>query len=229
MLDFVFAPAPVPCLPIANSTAFFPVRRIYCVGRNYPEHALEMGHDPKREAPFFFQKNGDSILPPGQDFIYPSVSKDVHHEIELVVALKSGGSDISSHDALTHVFGYGVGLDMTRRDLQAEAKRAGRPWEVAKAFEHAAPCSSLQSADQISHPQSGEMWLKINGVLRQKGDLSDMIWGVPEIISYLSLLFTLRAGDLIYTGTPSGVGPVMRGDRLQGAIDGVGIIDLTVR
>jgi fumarylpyruvate hydrolase len=228
MSDFVFAPAPVPSLPVAGKGALFPIHRIYCVGRNYAEHAIEMGHDPSREAPFFFQKNADSVLPPGQDFPYPAASQDVHHEIELVVALESGGSDIPVEKALGHVFGYGVGLDMTRRDLQAEAKKAGRPWEVGKAFEHAAPCSALQPAEKIGHPQQGAIWLKVNGSARQKGDLNQMIWKVPEMISYLSGLFALRAGDLIFSGTPAGVGPVLRGDRLLGGIDGVGTLDLAV-
>lgn len=229
MTDFVFAPAPVPSLPVAGSKASFPVHRIYCVGRNYADHAIEMGHDPSREAPFFFQKNADSVLPPGVDFPYPTATLDVHHEIELVVALKSGGNDIPVERALGHVFGYGVGLDMTRRDLQAEAKKAGRPWEVGKAFEHAAPCSALESAQTIGHPQKGAIWLKVNGAVRQQGDLNQMIWKVPEMISYLSGLFTLRAGDLIFSGTPAGVGPVVRGDRLAGGVDGVGTLDLVVR
>lgn len=229
MSDFVFSPAPVPTVPVVGAATLFPVHRIYCVGRNYADHAIEMGHDPSREAPFFFQKNADSVLPPGSDFPYPSGSSDVHHEIELVVALKSGGSDIPVDDALRHVFGYGVGLDMTRRDLQAEAKKAGRPWEVGKAFEHAAPCSALHSAEKIGHPQQGAIWLKVNGTARQQGDLNQMIWKVPEMISYLSGLFTLQAGDLIFSGTPAGVGPVVRGDRLSGGIDGVGTLDLIVR
>ncbi|MBI2256490.1 MAG: fumarylacetoacetate hydrolase family protein [Proteobacteria bacterium] len=229
MSDFVFAPAPVPSLPVAGSMAVFPIHRIYCVGRNYADHAIEMGHDPSREPPFFFQKNADSVLPPGSDFPYPSATQDVHHEIELVVALKSGGSNIPVDQALSRVFGYGVGLDMTRRDLQAEAKKAGRPWEVGKAFEHAAPCSGLLPAEKIGHPQKGAIWLKVNGTVRQQGDLNQMIWKVPEMISYLSSLFTLRAGDLIFSGTPAGVGPVVRGDRLEGGIDGIGSLALVVR
>lgn len=229
MHDYVFAPAPVPSLPVAGSNVLFPIHRIYCVGRNYADHAIEMGHDPSREAPFFFQKNADSVLPPGADFPYPPATTDVHHEVELVVALKSGGSDIPAGEALRHVFGYAVGLDMTRRDLQAEAKKAGRPWEVGKAFEHAAPCSALESAETIGHPQKGGIWLKVNGAARQQGDLNQMIWKVPEMISYLSGLFTLRAGDLIFSGTPAGVGPVMRGDRLSGGVDGVATLDLVVR
>ncbi len=228
MSDFIFPPASVPRLPINGSSALFPVHRIYCVGRNYADHAIEMGYDPSREAPFFFQKNADSLVLPGEDLPYPTASQDVHHEIELVVVLKSGGSDIALHDALRHVFGYCVGLDMTRRDLQAEAKMAGRPWEVGKAFERAAPCSAIYVTEKIGHPQRGAIWLKVNGASCQQGDLNQMIWKVPEIISYLSGFFTLTAGDLIFSGTPAGVGQVKRGDRLQGGIDGVGMLELAV-
>lgn len=226
--SYIFTPAPIPALPIVGTDARFPVHRIYCVGRNYADHAIEMGHDPNREAPFFFQKNADSLIPPGEDFPYPPASKDVHHEIELVVALHSGGAGIAPEAALGRVFGYAVGLDMTRRDLQAEAKKAGRPWEVAKAFDRSAPCSAIMPADRIGHPQAGAIWLKVDGETRQQGDLGQMIWKVGEMISYLSNLFTLRAGDLIFTGTPAGVGPVERGQTLQGGIEGVGTLDLRV-
>src|SRR3954471_19335003 len=225
---YVIAPQPRAALPVAGSPKFFPVHRIYCVGRNYAEHAIEMGHDPNREAPFFFQKNADSIVQDGATFPYPSKSKDVHHEIELVVALGSGGKDIAAADALSHVYGYAVGLDMTRRDLQGEAKKTGRPWEVGKAFEAAAPCSAILRASEIGHPAGGEIRLDVNGTLRQRGDLSQMIWSVPEIIAHLSGLFELRAGDLIYTGTPAGVGPVQRGDALKGSIAGVGTLSVSV-
>ncbi|WP_374384478.1 fumarylacetoacetate hydrolase family protein [Dongia sp.] len=226
--SYMFTPAPIPVLPISGTDALFPVHRIYCVGRNYADHAIEMGHDPNREAPFFFQKNPDSLILPGADFPYPTATRDVHHEIELVVALHSGGVGIAPQEALGRVFGYAVGLDMTRRDLQAEAKKAGRPWEVAKAFDHAAPCSAIQPAERIGHPQAGAIWLKVNGETRQQGDLGQMIWKIGEMISYLSNLFTLRAGDLIFTGTPAGVGPVERGQHLQGGVDGVGTLDLRV-
>jgi fumarylpyruvate hydrolase len=226
---YVFAPAPVPALPVRGSDKLFPVHRIYCVGRNYAEHAIEMGHDPNREAPFFFQKNPDTLVKNGDEFPYPDASKDVHHELEMVVALKSGGKNIPVESALNHVFGYAVGLDMTRRDLQGEAKKAGRPWEVGKAFEAAAPCSEIASAAEIGHPAKGAVWLKVNGETRQKGDLDQLIWKVPEMISYLSGLFELKAGDLIYSGTPAGVGPVKRGDALHGGVDGVGELKITVR
>jgi fumarylpyruvate hydrolase len=226
---YVFAPPTVPTVPVRNSDRLFPVHRIYCVGRNYAEHAIEMGHDPNREAPFFFQKNPDTIVKNGGDFPYPDASKDVHHELEMVVALKSGGKNIAVDAALDHVFGYAVGLDMTRRDLQGEAKKAGRPWEVGKAFEAAAPCSEIVPASEIGHPSKGAVWLKINGETKQKGDLDQLIWKVPEMIAYLSGLFELKAGDLIYSGTPAGVGPVKRGDALHGGVDGVGELKITVR
>jgi fumarylpyruvate hydrolase len=224
---YVFEPAPVPALPVRGSETLFPVHRIYCVGRNYAEHAKEMGHDPNREPPFFFQKNPDSLIPGGGDFPYPAKSADVHHEFEMVVALGRGGADIPVERALDCVYGYAVGLDMTRRDLQAEAKKLGRPWEVGKAFESAAPCSEIVPAAVIGHPARGAVWLKVNGELRQQGDLTQLIWGVPETISYLSGLFTLAPGDLIFSGTPAGVGPVKRGDVLQGGVDG--IAEITVR
>ena len=225
---YVFEPLPLPSLPVAGSGLRFPVHRIYCVGRNYAEHAIEMGHDPSREPPFFFQKNPDNIVQPGEDFPYPSRTSDVHFEIEMVVALGKGGRDVPVEAALDLVFGYGVGLDMTRRDLQGEAKKLGRPWEVGKAFEASAPCSQLQRASAIGHPASGAVWLEVNGALRQKGDLEQMIWKVPEMIAYLSALFTLQPGDLIFSGTPAGVGAIVRGDRLKGGVSGVGEIELSV-
>ena len=222
-------PAPaVPSLPVAGTARRFPVRRVYCVGRNYAAHAIEMGHDPDREDPFFFQKNPDGLVPGGGAFPYPAATGEVHHEIELVVALASGGAGITVGEALSHVYGYAVGIDMTRRDLQAAAKRAGRPWEAAKAFEHAAPCSAIAPAAAIGHPSRGAVTLEVNGEERQRGDLAQLIWKAPEIISYLSGLFTLAAGDLVFTGTPSGVGPVMRGDRLRGRVAGVGEIEVEV-
>lgn len=223
---FIIDPAPLPALPIAGSDLLFPVRRVYCVGRNYAAHAIEMGHDPNKEPPFFFQKNPDNILL-SAEFPYPSASNDVHHEVEMVVALKKGGTDIPVENALDHVFGYGVGLDMTRRDLQGQAKDMGRPWEVGKAFEASAPCSPLVPIGKDGHPSSGAIWLDVNGKRRQQGDLNQMIWKVPEMISYLSGLFRLSAGDIIMSGTPAGVGAVTRGDRLNAHVDGIG--DLEVR
>ncbi|MBO1038426.1 fumarylacetoacetate hydrolase family protein [Brucella pituitosa] len=228
MTNYVFAPSPQPFVPVKGTEARFPVHRIYCVGQNYADHAIEMGGDPTRNPPFFFQKNPDNLVIDGGDFPYPPKTEDVHHEIELVVALKTGGSDIPVETALDHVYGYAVGIDMTRRDLQAVAKKASRPWEVAKAFEHSAPCSAIVPVSEIGHPQSAAIALKINGEQRQAGDLNQMIWKVPETIAYLSSLFVLQPGDLIYTGTPAGVGAVKRGDLLQGNVDGVGTISVKV-
>ncbi len=227
-MAFVFPPPAVASLPVRGDEAEFPVHRIYCVGRNYAAHAVEMGHDPDREPPFFFQKNPDNLIPGGGEFPYPPATADVHHEIELVVALGSGGAGISVESALEHVYGYAVGLDMTRRDLQSEAKKAGRPWEVGKAFEHSAPCSEIVPASAIGNPTHGAITLSVNDELRQQGDLNQLIWKVPEMVSYLSGLFTLRPGDLIFSGTPAGVGPVVRGDRLYGRIDGIGDLAVTV-
>jgi fumarylpyruvate hydrolase len=226
-MGFVIDPPAQAALPVQGTSDLFPVHRIYCVGRNYAEHAIEMGHDPDKEPPFFFQKNPDNLLV-GEDFPYPPASSDVHFEFEMVVALASGGKDISVDDALSHVFGYGVALDMTRRDLQGEAKKTGRPWEVGKAFEHSAPCSALVPASATGHPAAGAIWLEVDGERRQEGDLNQMIWKVPEMISYLSGLFTLAGGDIILTGTPAGVGPVARGNRLHGEVEGVGALDVTV-
>ncbi|MFP6729159.1 MAG: fumarylacetoacetate hydrolase family protein [Alphaproteobacteria bacterium] len=228
MTDYVIDCPSQPALPVTRADALFPVRRIYCVGRNYADHAREMGHDPDREEPFFFQKCADSLVLSGGDFPYPPGTSNVHYEIELVVAIGLGGAHIAEDQALDHVFGYGVGLDMTRRDLQGEAKKAGRPWAVGKSFDHAAPCSALAPAAAIGHPSSARIWLDINGVSRQDGDLDQLIWSVPEIIAYLSGLFTLAPGDLIYTGTPAGVGAVERGDVMRGGVDGVGEIEITV-
>ncbi|RDI57381.1 fumarylacetoacetate hydrolase family protein [Microvirga subterranea] len=227
MAGYVVQPLPVPTLPVQGSDKLFPIHRVYCVGRNYAEHAIEMGHDPSKEPPFFFQKNPDNIVTDG-NFPYPSKSSDVHHEIEMVVALGKGGSNIPVESALEHVFGYGVGLDMTRRDLQGEAKKLGRPWEVGKAFEASAPCGPLVPASEIGHPAEGEVSLKVNGEVRQTGDLNQLIWKVPEMISYLSGLFTLQPGDIIMTGTPAGVGAVVRGDVLEGYVEGVGRIEVRV-
>ncbi|MFG1431251.1 fumarylacetoacetate hydrolase family protein [Xanthobacter sp. V2C-8] len=226
MAEFAFPPLPVPTLPVAGESVAFPVHRIYCVGRNYADHAIEMGHDPDKEPPFFFQKNPDTLVPNGATAAYPKGTNDLHHEIELVVALKSGGTDIPASSALDHVYGYAVGLDLTRRDLQAELKKMGRSWEPAKAFEDAAPCSALVPASRIGHPSSGRIFLDVNGALKQQGDLNQMIWKVPEVIATLSTLFRLAPGDLIFTGTPAGVGHIARGDRLEGGVEGVGTLDI---
>ncbi len=227
-MNYVFAPDVPVTLPVSGSSALYPVHRIYCVGRNYAAYAVEMGHDPDKEPPFFFQKNPDNLLVEGVDFPYPAQTSDVHHEIELAVALKSGGRDIAISQALDCVYGYAVSLDMTRRDLQGQMKKLGRPWEIGKAFEHSAPCSKLIPAEVSGHPVQGEIWLKINGDVRQSGDLNQMIWKIPEMIATLSTLFTLQAGDVILTGTPAGVGPVQRDDRLHGHIEGIGTLRVNI-
>jgi fumarylpyruvate hydrolase len=216
-----FEPAPIPNLGVAGSGQVFPVRRIFCVGRNYAEHAREMGNDPDRDPPFFFSKPADAIVPNGQDVPYPSATRNLHHEVELVVAIGRPGTAIDTASALYHVFGYAVGNDLTRRDLQAEAKNAGRPWDTAKGFDHSAPVAEIHPVTDCGHINQGRISLAVNGELRQDGDVSDMIWSVPEIISHLSSLFALKAGDLIFTGTPAGVGPLQAGDRVEACIDGL--------
>ncbi len=227
MTDFVIAPPPVATIPVAGTDAVFPVRRVYCVGRNYAAHAIEMGHDPLKEDPFFFQKNPDNLNTSGV-FPYPPQTSDVHHEIESVACLRKGGTNIAVGDALDCVFGYAVALDMTRRDLQGQMKKAGRPWEIGKAFEKSAPIGEVVPVEQSGHPDSGAIWLKVNGEIRQEGDLNQLIWKVPEMIAYLSRYFELAPGDLIMSGTPSGVGPVERGDVLHGHVDGIGDIEVRV-
>lgn len=227
-MDYVIPFEGVTTVEVKGTPKRYPVRRIYLVGRNYAEHAREMGHDPDREPPFYFQKPADVLLPSGSEFPCPVKSNDVHHEIELVVALGRGGSDIAESAALEHVYGYAVGIDMTRRDLQGEAKKMGRPWELGKAFEHSAPISAIVPAARIGHPDKGRVWLEINGELRQEGDLGQLIWNIPDTIAVLSGLFTLAPGDFIFTGTPAGVGPVQRGDHIRGGVDGVGEIEVRV-
>jgi fumarylpyruvate hydrolase len=217
-----------PTLPVLESNDVFPVGRIYCVGRNYAEHAREMGHDPEREPPFFFMKPANAIVQNNGTISYPQATQDLHHEIELVVALGKGGANIPVEKALDHVWGYGVGLDMTRRDLQGEAKKMGRPWEMGKAFDNSAPCTALVPAAKSGHPAKGAIWLKVNGTVKQKGDLSELIWNIPETIAYLSGLITLQPGDLIYSGTPAGVGPVKPGDELHAGVDGVGELKVKI-
>ena len=227
MTTYVIEPAQQVVLPVRGSDAKFPVRRIYCIGRNYADHAIEMGHDPDKEPPFFFQKNADNIDTSG-NFPYPPQTQDVHFEMEMVVALKSGGIDIKEDDALEHVYGYGLGLDMTRRDLQGEAKKMGRPWEIGKAFERSAPMNELVLASEIGHLDHGRVTLSVNGRIRQDGDLNQMIWKVPEMISYLSRFYDIAAGDLIMSGTPAGVGAIQRGDVLVGSIENLGSFTVTV-
>ena len=227
MTKYVIEPAQQVVLPVRGSDAKFPVRRIYCIGRNYADHAIEMGHDPDKEPPFFFQKNADNIDTSG-NFPYPPRTQDVHFEMEMVVALKSGGIDVKEDEALEHVYGYGLGLDMTRRDLQGEAKKMGRPWEIGKAFERSAPMSELVSASEAGHLDHGRVTLSVNGQIRQDGDLNQMIWKVPEMISYLSRFYDIAAGDLIMSGTPAGVGAIQRGDVLVGSIENLGSFTVNV-
>lgn len=226
MSDLVIPSPPVTTIPVASGGSF-PVRRVYCIGRNYAAHAIEMGHDPDREAPFFFQKNLDNLDTSGA-FPYPSHTSDVHHEAELTVVLKSGGTNIPVESALEHVYGYALSLDMTRRDLQGEMKKAGRPWEIGKAFERSAPIGPIHTTQEVGHLDSGAITLKVNGTLRQEGDLNQLIWKTPEMISYLSEYFELAAGDVIMTGTPSGVGPVVRGDVMEMTVEGLGSLTVTV-
>lgn len=217
----------LPSVPVVGSEARFPVRRIYCVGRNYAEHAREMGGNPEREPPFFFMKPADAVFT-GERMNYPSKTADLQHEVELVVALARGGRDIPAAAALDCVFGYAVGLDMTRRDIQGELKAKGRSWEMGKAFDQSAPISSIMPASRIGHPQRGAITLKVNSQSRQHGDLSDMIWPVADIIANLSGYVTLQPGDLIFTGTPAGVGRVAPGDRLEGTVEGVGSLSVAI-
>ncbi|MEX2451564.1 MAG: fumarylacetoacetate hydrolase family protein [Rhodospirillales bacterium] len=220
---------PVPGVPIEGSDKVFPIRRIYCVGRNYVDHAREMGHDPDREPPFFFMKPADAYVPSGATLTFPQVTKDLHHEIELVVAIDKTGADVSEAKALDLVYGYCVGLDMTRRDIQGQAKKMARPWDMGKGFDHSAPMTAIRTVADVGHPSEGAIWLKINGEIRQEGDLNQHIWNVPETISYLSGLCTLEPGDLIMMGTPAGVGPVQPGETLEGHVDGVGDLKVSYK
>ena len=220
MFDYVI-PTPIrPSLPVRGTSERFPVRRIYCIGRNYADHAIEMGHDPEKEPPFFFQKNAENIDSSGE-FPYPPETNDVHFEVEMIVALKSGGTNIELAEAMQFVFGYGVGLDMTRRDLQGEMKKLGRPWEIGKAFERSAPMGPLVPINKTGQLDSGVISLSVDGTVRQNGDLSQMIWKVPEQIAYLSRFYDIAAGDLIMTGTPAGVGPIHKGEIMECRVDGL--------
>lgn len=226
MTDLV-VPAPgLPTVPTATGGRF-PVRRIHCVGRNYAAHAREMGHDPDREPPFFFGKPADAIVTDGRDTGYPPLTEQLEYEVELVVALGAGGQDVAVADALDLVWGYAVGIDLTRRDLQAEAKRLGRPWDLAKGFDHSAPIGTVVPAGSVD-PTTGGITLHVDEELRQSGDLADQIWSVAETIAALSRAVRLEAGDLLFTGTPDGVGPVSRGSVLRGTIDGVGTVETRI-
>jgi len=231
-VSYVFEPEAQVTVPVAGTDALFPVRRLYCVGRNYAAHAREMGSDPDREPPFFFCKPDNSIVvvEPGQtaEFAYPSQSSNVHHEIELVVAIGRSGRDIPAEQALAHVYGYTVGLDMTRRDLQFKMRDKGRPWELGKAFDQSAPIATIHPVSAVGHPAAGAIWLQVDGVDRQRSDINALIWSVSEIIANLSTFFELQPADLIYTGTPEGVGKVERGQTMKGGIDGLGELQVKV-
>jgi fumarylpyruvate hydrolase len=227
-MSFVIPPPPVPSVAVHGSTDRFPVRRIFCVGRNYEAHAREMGRDPSREPPFFFLKPADAVMDDGAAIPYPPETRNFQHEIELVIAIDKGGSDISEAKALDHVFGYAVGIDLTRRDLQLAAREHGRPWDWGKGFDHSAPVAPIRRASEIGHPEKGRIWLSINGSVKQDQDIADLIWNVREIISIASRSMSLMPGDLIMTGTPAGVSALNIGDKVEGGIDGLGTITMTV-
>ena len=232
-MTYVFPPHPQPSLPVAGSDARFPVRRIFCVGRNYADHAREMGAVDQAsglEPPFFFMKPGDAVVGGVGEIrvSYPPITKNLHHEVEMVVALGAGGANVTVDAAKGLIFGYAVGFDLTRRDIQGKAKEKGHPWDMGKGFDQSAVCSEIHAASQVGHPSSGHIWLKVNGEIRQDGDLSDMGWKVADIIANLSTMVRLEAGDLIYTGTPAGVGPIVAGDLLTAGVDGVGTLSARI-
>ena len=215
-------------VPVAGTADTFPVRRIYCIGRNYEKHVAEMGYDVKRSKPFYFAKPADAIVLPGGTAAYPPRTGDLHHEIELVAAIGRPGADIDAEQALDHVYGYAVGIDLTRRDLQRDAKEKARPWETAKGFDESAPISAIHRASEIGHPASGRIWLAVNGVIRQDADINELIWSVAESVAELSTFFELAPGDLLFTGTPAGVGPLQRGDVITGGIEGIDEIEVRI-
>ena len=227
-VDYVIEPPATPSVAVAGTDARFAVRRIFCVGRNYAAHARELGNDPDRDPPFLFMKPADAVVDDGATVPYPPETKNFHHEIELVVAIGMGGADIAVGDALGHVFGYGVGIDLTRRDLQELAKKMSRPWDWSKGFDHSAPVAPLHRFAPGAPPPNGRLWLAVNGAVRQDSDLAKMLWSVPEIVAFISRSMTLMPGDLIMTGTPEGVGAVVKGDVMTGGIDGLGEIRIAV-
>ena len=227
-MTFIIDPPPQVSVAVRGSDSRFPVRRVYCVGRNYEAHAREMGKDPTREPPFMFQKPADAVIEGGSVIAYPPQTGNFHHEIELVVAIARGGRNIGTDRANEHVFGYAVGIDLTRRDLQLAARDAGRPWEWGKAFDHSAPCAPIVRAAEIGHPSKGRIWLSVNGTVKQDADISQLIWSVPEVIAFVSASMALAPGDLIFTGTPAGVGPLVTGDAVTGGIDGIGDIGIRI-
>ena len=227
-MQFAFDPIPTPSLAIQGSDLRYPVRRIFCVGRNYADHALEMGGDPNREPPFFFTKPADAILESGSEMTYPKLTEKLHHELELVIAIGKGGDNISKDKAREHIFGYAIGIDMTRRDLQDEAKQTRRPWDSGKAFDQSAPCGPITPADQLAHPDDLQISLTVNGDVRQSSSTNRLIWTIDEIIEHLSHSFTLAPGDLIYSGTPAGVGPLIPGDHVVATAEGLETLEITI-
>ena len=226
MTEYVFSPPPAPSAAICGSKQRFPIHRIYCVGRNYADHVKEMGGD-SREPPVFFTKPADAVMANETEIPYPSRTSNLHYEIELVIAIGRGGRNLQKDHALEHVFGYAVGNDLTRRDLQSAAKQKGQPWDTSKGFDCSAPLAAIRPASQ-GHPSKGRIWLAVNGQLRQESDIGAMIWSVPEVIAELSTLFELKPGDLIFTGTPSGVGALQPGDRIEGGIEGLETLRNTI-
>jgi fumarylpyruvate hydrolase len=226
-MNYVFPPAPQVSVPVAGSGSCFPVRRVYCVGRNYADHAREMGADT-REPPFFFSKPADALVPGGGDVAYPLATNNLQHEVELVVALAKGGANIPLDQALDCVFGYAVGFDLTKRDLQQRSKDKGHPWDMGKGFDQGGPIGVIQPVAAVGHPARGAVWLKVNGELRQNGDLEQMSWKVAEVIANLSQYIALAAGDLIFTGTPAGVSTIVRGDVIEGGVAGVGELRISL-
>lgn len=218
-----------PSVGVIGSDRRFPLRRVFCVGRNYAAHAREMGNDPDREPPFFFMKPADAVVPAEGVVPYPPQTQCLHHEVEMVVALGRGGRNVTPEDARALVWGYGVALDLTRRDLQDVAKKLSRPWDLAKGFDASAPCSPLVPASSVGHPGSARIWLEVNGTLRQEGDLNEMIWNISEVISHISQSVELQPGDLIFTGTPAGVGELKRGDVVRGGVEGVAEFQFAIK
>lgn len=228
MTNYVITPAAQPAVAVADSSELFPIRRVFCVGRNYAAHAREMGNDPNREPPFFFAKPSDAVVPASGVVPYPPLTDNLHHEIEMVVAISGSGSNVPVEKALELVWGYGVGVDLTRRDVQDVAKKMSRPWDWAKGFDASAPCSPLLPVAKVGHPSEGRVWLSVNGEIKQEGNLNELIWPVADVISYISQSVELRPGDLIYTGTPSGVGALQPGDKVAGGVEGVGSFEFTM-
>ncbi|WP_151637659.1 fumarylacetoacetate hydrolase family protein [Noviherbaspirillum aerium] len=228
MSDYVIAPPAQASIAVSGSQQRFPIRRVFCVGRNYEAHAREMGNDPTREPPFFFMKPADAVVPAEGTLPYPPLTEDLHHEIEMVVAVGKAGVNLDAADALDVVWGYGVGVDLTRRDLQNVAKKMSRPWDWAKGFDASGPCGAIVPVERTGHPQAGRVWLAVNGDVRQEGDLNELIWPVADVLAYISQSVALAPGDLIFTGTPAGVGPLQPGDRVTGGVAGVAEIAFTM-